>query len=259
MVQPSAPSRTSMVAPRRPLPMKALSPHPVGSRSQTRSWRERKVGQSTRAVGRDCASTTGHPRVSETAVTQRRAVIELLQRIERTAPAYALFDVAIQVDVSLWNPEEVVVQLPVDGGQPVERVDLRLEVVLIGRVEMYRVPRQLELGSGHRYRGLQREPARAVELWLEPHIPPQIPVALRLEGKLDPAFQHDRRLHLVSGQRCIQPIQAVGSRIDPGAGPEQLELVVRLLDVADGVRRLGEIQEDLRVADLDPLRGCVAC
>src|SRR5437762_9442388 len=147
MVQPSAPSRTSIVAPRRPFPMNALSPQPVGSRSQTRSWRPRKVGQSTRAAGRDCASATGHTRVSETAVTQRRALIESLQRIERTAPAYALFDVAIQVDVSLGNPEEVVVRLPVDGGQPVQRVDLRLEVVLIGGVEMHRVPHQLELGG----------------------------------------------------------------------------------------------------------------
>src|SRR5437763_2595078 len=132
MVQPSALSRTSIVAPRRPFPMKALSPHPVGRRSQTRSWRERKVGQSTRAAGRDCASAIGHPRVNETAVTQRRALIESLQRIERPAPAYALLDVAIQVDVSLGNPEEVVVRLPVDGGQPVERADLRLEVALMG-------------------------------------------------------------------------------------------------------------------------------
>src|SRR5205814_10624635 len=154
---------TSIVAPRRPFPMNALAPHPVGRRSQTRSWRARKVGQSIRAAGRDCASATGHTRVSETAVTQRRALIESLQRIERTAPAYALFDVAIQVDVSLWNPEEVVFQLPVDGGQPVGRVDLRWEVVLLGREDIYRLRRQLELGSGHRYRGLQREPPRAVE------------------------------------------------------------------------------------------------
>src|SRR2546421_1186948 len=102
MVQPSALSRTSMVAPRRPFPMKALSPHPVGRRSQMRSCRARKVGHSTRVAGRDCATAVGHARVSETAVTQRRALIESLQRIERTAPAYALFDVAIQVDVSLW-------------------------------------------------------------------------------------------------------------------------------------------------------------
>src|SRR5213082_3402071 len=56
MVQPNAPSCASIVAPRRPLPMNALSPHPVGSRSQTRSWRARKVGQSTRVAGAVCSA-----------------------------------------------------------------------------------------------------------------------------------------------------------------------------------------------------------
>src|SRR5213593_1527768 len=48
MVHPSAPPWTSIVAPRRPLPMNALSPQPVGRRFQTRSWRARNTGQSTR-------------------------------------------------------------------------------------------------------------------------------------------------------------------------------------------------------------------
>src|SRR6266480_1918196 len=107
MVQPSAPSRASIVAPRRPLPMNALSPHPVGSRSQTRSWRARKVGQSTRAAG--------HTRVSETAVTQRRGLIESLQRIERACrPTYGLLQVAVQLQLRRGNGKEVVGRLPVD-------------------------------------------------------------------------------------------------------------------------------------------------
>src|SRR5437899_5173832 len=51
MVHPSAPPWTSIVAPRRPLPMNALSPQPVGRRFQTRSWRARNTGQSTRVAG----------------------------------------------------------------------------------------------------------------------------------------------------------------------------------------------------------------
>ena len=47
IVHPRALSRTSIVAPSRPLPMNALSPHPVGRRSHTKSWRARNAAQST--------------------------------------------------------------------------------------------------------------------------------------------------------------------------------------------------------------------
>src|SRR2546421_7870551 len=67
MVQPSALSRTSIVAPRRPFPRKALSPQPVGRRSQTRSWRERKVGQSTRVAGAVCSAISVSKRAGSTA------------------------------------------------------------------------------------------------------------------------------------------------------------------------------------------------